>query len=351
MDTPVVFMAKGNGAVPWYRCVLPAMALGAGWAVMKTSEPDFTVAASSCTAVTGLADLFDCEVVVLQQPVGAAWERAIHRLRRAGVTVLYEIDDSVHAVRKMRDHEFAKSITKQTLRDYERCMRAADGLLVSTEWLGARLATFNPDVWVCRNGVDLKRYALTRPARDTVNVGWAGGTGHREAIRPWLAAVADVMRAEPATRFVTVGQGFARELAPEFGPVRTLAVPFAPLDTYPASMTLFDVALAPAGKGNFFRAKSDLRWLEASALGIPVIADPGVYPEIEHGVTGFHAESPDEVRELLATLVADPALRRSVGEAARAHVSEHRSIAATSADWSRALREAVAGPVARAEVA
>ena len=41
-----------------------------------------------------------------------------------------------------------------------------------------------------------------------------------------------------------------------------------PFDVYPATrMTLMDIALAPAGKSNFFRGKSDLRWLEAERAG------------------------------------------------------------------------------------
>ena len=54
-------------------------------------------------------------------------------------------------------------------------------------------------------------------------------------------------------------------------------------------MSTFDVALAPSGNNNLFRGKSDLRWLEASALGIPVVGDPAVYPEIEDGITGSAA--------------------------------------------------------------
>ncbi|HEX8101725.1 MAG TPA: glycosyltransferase [Solirubrobacteraceae bacterium] len=338
-----LFVAKGNGSVAWYRCALPAMALGLPWVGASKDDPSFTVCTGD-SVITGLEGLFDYEVVILQQPVGAAWARAIRRLQEAGVTVLFEIDDYVQAIRKMRDHDFAHTFTKENLQAFEIAMRAADGLVVSTEWLAKRYRAVNPNVWVCRNGIDLRRYALTRPARPEVNIGWAGGTGHREAIAPWLGPVAEVMQAHPAARFVSVGQPFAHELAPVVGAERTLAVPFSPLDTYPAAMTLFDVALAPAGKGNFFRGKSDLRWLEASALGVPVVADPDVYPEIEHGVTGFHAATPAEAREHLGTLVADPALRARVGEAARAYVTEHRSVQAMAPQWTRAITEAAALP-------
>ncbi len=337
-----LFVAKGNGGPAWYRCALPAMALGLPWIGVTTPRPDFAVATGAGSSVGGLEGLFDYEVVVLQQPQGVAWQRAIRRLQSAGVTVLFEVDDYVHGVGEMRDHDNAHKFGKDVVREFEMTMRAADGIIASTPWLGERYRAFNPNVWVCRNGLDLGRYALTRPAREAVSIGWAGGTGHREAMRPWLKPVEDVMRAHPDTRFVTVGQDFAHALRPRFGAERTLAVPFSALDTYPAAMTNFDVALAPAGRGGFFRAKSDLRWLEASALGIPTVADPEVYPEIEPGVTGFHADGPEAVRCHLERLVREPGLRRDIGEAARAHVEEHRSIQAMAPAWAAALQQVVA---------
>ena len=119
---------------------------------------------------------------------------------------------------------------------------------------------------------------------------------------------------------MSIGQKFADLLVPEFGPERALSIPWAPFDTYPAAMTLMDIALAPAGQDNLYRGKSDLRWLEAGALGIPLVADPLVYPEIEPGVTGFHVATPAEVTAQLIKLVDDRDLRERVGAAAKAHV-------------------------------
>jgi glycosyltransferase involved in cell wall biosynthesis len=111
-------------------------------------------------------------------------------------------------------------------------------------------------------------------------------------------------------------------------------------------MALYDIALAPAGDSSFYRGKSDLRWLEASALGQPIIADPVVYPDIEHGVTGFHASTPEEMGAILRELVADAPLRRRVGEAAKAYVTEHRSAHVSARQWASVLREVVAPAVA-----
>jgi hypothetical protein len=121
---------------------------------------------------------------------------------------------------------------------------------------------------------------------------------------------------------------------------------FTSLDTYPASMALYDIALAPAGDSSFYRGKSDLRWLEASAIGLPLIADPVVYPDIEHGVTGFHASTPAEMGEILRELVADEPLRKRVGAAAKQYVTEHRSAKVSAEQWATVLREVATPAVA-----
>jgi glycosyltransferase involved in cell wall biosynthesis len=334
-----LFLTSGTGAVAWYRCALPAMALGADWAA--TVGPPQQSGPVSGTLPTDY-DLLeaDHEVIVVQEAHGDLWEEAIQGWQAAGCTVLYEVDDWLHGVADVTGHALATRYNPGVLRAYEACMRAADGLLCSTRWLADTYAELNPNTYVCRNGIDPKRFALTPPAREHVTIGWSGGTGHESAVGPWMGSVAAVLRAHPHTRFLTVGEPFGAELAPEFGQARARAVPFTDMEVYPAAMTHFDIALAPAGPGGYFRAKSDLRWLEASALGIPVIGDPAVYPDIEHGVTGFHAATPAEAQRCLELLVSDPALRAEVGARARAHVLEHRSIGVAAAAWSAALARA-----------
>jgi glycosyltransferase involved in cell wall biosynthesis len=342
-----LFVGKGGGAVTtWYRCALPAMALGCEWYGAVLDPPDIQQTTGMSPRRLAYKNLFDYEVLVLQQPVGPAWIKAIRELQAAGITVLFEIDDYVRAIRKMEDHDFAGHFGKDQVDAYELSMAVCDGLIVSTEFLARRYRAFNENVWICRNGLDLKRYALTRPPHEQVTIGWAGGTGHREALRPWLDVVAGLMRERPEICLLTIGAQSVKEFIAEFGEERALALPFSDIYTYPAAMAGFDITLAPAGKGNFFRGKSDLRWLESSALGIPAVADPSVYGDIEHGVTGLHAATPAEAREMLETLVSDAGLRTAIGAAAQAHVAEHRSIQATAPSWATAIIEASGGTVA-----
>ena len=333
-----LFLSRGNKAPAWYRCALPALALGCDWVCYGDPPPNLALAWGRTQKDLERSDLESYDVLIVQQPAGAGWAKAIAGWQRKGIVVLADFDDDLHGVRKKRDHDFSAKFTKKRLAEYELGMRAADGVICSTEWLAKRCARVNPVTFVAQNGIDLKRYDLTLPAREHVGVGWSGATGHRDAALPWLQQVAAVMRERPEVRFTSVGQRFADLFVEEFGAQRAFSVPFTALDVYPSAMANYDIALAPAGESNFYRAKSDLRWLEASALGQATIAHPTVYPEIEHGVTGFHAATPGEMREILELLVGDRALRERVGAAAKAYVSEHRSAQATSRQWAALLQ-------------
>jgi glycosyltransferase involved in cell wall biosynthesis len=338
----VLFVGMQWSAQCWYRCALPARALGADWVGVTGRPPELRFETGQATRpMDSIADFSTYDVVVLQLVRGDGWLRTIRDLRAAGVTVLYEIDDYVHGVAKAKNHAFADRFDKARLAEFDAAMRACDGIICSTPYIATRYRAYNANVWVCQNGLDLGRYALTRGERETVTIGWAGGTGHRPALLPWLRELEAVMDSRPDTRFMSVGErGFIAPFVERHGAERAIEVPWAALEAYPAAMANFDVALAPATNSGFFRGKSDLRWLEASAIGIPVVADPAVYPDIEDGVTGLHAATPAAAREAILSLVDDPALRARIGAAARDYVREHRSSAAVAPQWSTAFAQA-----------
>jgi glycosyltransferase involved in cell wall biosynthesis len=343
MNLPrTLFVGRGNGAVAWYRCALPAMYLDQDWIGVAGDPPGVGILAGVGLATASFEDVLGYDVVVLQYQASRAWVQGVRRLQDAGVVVLFEIDDYARSVRKKRDHAIGDQFGADFLKNFEMVMRVCDGVICSTEYLARRYRSIHSRTWVCRNAIDLPRYRFTRPATDTVTIGWAGGTGHREAMEPWLPAIEAVLAARPQTRFMTIGEPFAHRLVSRFGADRCIALPSAPMESYPAAMASFDVALAPAGRSTFYQGKSDLRWLESSALGVPLVADPNVYPEIEDRVTGFHVESPTDVERTLLELVDDAELRTRVGAQANEYVAAHRSMTACATVWADLLRE-VAG--------
>lgn len=334
----VLFVGQGSSAVCYYRACLPAMFMGADWCGLAGTPPKVAFLTGLVKGETRFPAFDAYDVVVLQQPRGTKWLKIIRDLQERGVKVVFEIDDYVHGIRKMADHDFADTFKKADLEALELNMRVCDAIFCSTEYIARRYRAFNRRTFVCENALDLGRYALTRPERPTVNIGWAGATGHTKAVTPWLQEVLRVMYQRDNTAFVSVGFNYADAFIEHVGS-RAISIPWTIVDIYPSAMTMFDIALAPAGKGTFFRGKSDLRWLEAGALGIPIIADPVVYPKIEHGVTGFHAETPQQAGELLTELVDDAKLRLEVGDNARSYVRAHRDMRVGVRQWEAALAE------------
>jgi glycosyltransferase involved in cell wall biosynthesis len=339
----ILFVGISTAPSMWYRCALPAIHIGADWVGVRGQPPGLQVLTGIVRGETKLPHYDDYRVVVVQQVYGHAWLRQIHALQDRGIKVLWEVDDYLHGVAKQPDHDWAKDFGKPRLAAVESAMRICDGIICSTEYIARRYAKFNRRVYVCPNGLDVARYQLTRPPRPTVNIGFAGGTGHTTALLPWLNQVIPIMATHEDTCFVSIGDPrYATAIARRVGSERSLGVPFCPLECYPAAMTNIDIALAPATKTTWYQGKSDLRWLEASALGIPVIADPTVYPELQHGVTGFHASTPVEMTASLTTLLGDSALRDRVGQSARGYVNDFRSSDLAAPAWFEVC-SAVAG--------
>lgn len=335
------FVGMGTTSVMWYRIALPAMKLGADYVGVYDDPPNCSYATGIVKGESQRPNFNDYKVVVVQQPMGLKWLKWIRELQSRGIRVVFEVDDWLHAIKNQKDHDFRKDFGNQALSGLEMCMKACDAMIVSTEYLLNAYRHFNKKVYVCENGVDVKRYDLKLPSRPTVNVGWSGATGHRNAVTPWLQAVARVMKAKQHVSFVSIGQPFADSFRAHFSEDRSIAVPFAAIEQYPAAMTMMDIALGPAAHTGFYRGKSDLRWLEAGALGLPIVAHPLVYPRIEDGVTGFHATTPQEVEAVLMRLVDDEGLRHVVGHNARSYVLRERSAEITSRRWEEALAHVV----------
>ncbi len=346
-DIPkTLFVGWSVSVVSYYRCFLPAIALGADYVAAVGDPPNMVLTTGFGERAITVEEMFDYDVVVLQQPRSVGWLNLIRDLQAAGVRVLYEIDDYVQGARKDRKHELADVFDAEFVRNMELSMRVCDGIVCSTDFLARRYRALNARTWTCQNGIDLPRYAWPKPARTGVTIGWAGGVGHKAALERWEPALRAVLRARPDVRFVSVGHRAADEFVAEFGPERARSLPAAKIDVYPASMTLFDIAIAPSAQNSLFRGKSDLRWLEASALGVPLVADPETYPEIEDGVTGIHASTVAEVEAALLRLIDDAELRERVGTAAHKQVAATRTVQAVAESWRSVLREITSDAIA-----
>ena len=114
---------------------------------------------------------------------------------------------------------------------------------------------------------------------------------------------------------------------------------------YPMSMKIFydwlgknadwDIGIIPLVTNDFNKCKSELKYIEFSALGVPVVAsDMNVYNEaIEDGVTGFLANNEDEWVDKLSLLIDDPTLRNGIVNNAQEDILKNYSLRSRVSQW------------------
>jgi glycosyltransferase involved in cell wall biosynthesis len=323
-----LFVGQTADASCYHRIMLPALALGCDWCGLDVPPPLSVVGRGGVRAgEDGQPDFGSYDVV--QTPIQDGWLDMIPSLQASGTRVICELDYDLHAFEQ----------PPEAMAQGEALLAMCDGVICATERIAERYAPFNANTHVCLSGIDLAPYALTRPDHDTVNIGWAGRSLTHDEMRGWLAQVASVLRARPVTNFISLGQPFGDVMADSGAvePERCLSIPLVLPEQVPAAMSIFDISFDPMGRLPWRRARSALRWLEAGAWGIPFIGDARITPALEHGVTGFHARTPDDLARLLVQLVDDAALRAAVGAAARKVVEERFSMEVLAVAWREAL--------------
>lgn len=260
------------------------------------------------------------------------------RLRERGVRCVYEIDDDLW---QLPEWNAARAeFTPEILARMTEIIRACDAVTVSTDTLKERVeAETGAVAYVVPNAIplDLMPEAALR-TRAGVRVGWFGSNTHKGDLAIIEPILKQLLAERPEVTVVFMG-GTPSGLWPT-GRVE-LHGGVAPAAYYKALRGLeLDVLVAPLADNPFNRAKSAVKILEGSALGLAVVAsEVGPYRGIEHGVTGLkvHGNDPDAWFGLLREVVDSKGLRAGLGRAARAWVEAGHSMDHTGPKWRIAL--------------
>lgn len=277
--------------------------------------------------------------------------------RRHGCKLLYELDDDLIAERP-GDSAADSEQRRQTV---TRLLEAADLVFVSTPELKQRYAHHSARIVVEPNAISeplwLKPLVHTRgidvpPGLDArlpgeLRVLYAGSLTHGadlELLREPLQRLrADGWR----VRLFTVG--ITDSKADWFTSIEV------PQETKPYPrfvpwlrqlMAQMDVAVAPLVDDAFNAAKSDLKFLEYAAGGLPTVASdvPAYRHTIIHGETGLLARNAaDDWTDALRQLLASGDTRKALANAAYAYVLDERLVRHRQPLLDAAVQAAVAG--------
>lgn len=265
-----------------------------------------------------------------------AIETLIHRCRRQGMPIGYDIDDLIFDADLMREgaiHFFGqlpepeREAWLDSAHGHRRLMAAADFCLTPTKALAEQARRVNAQVRVIENGFSAEVLALSnlwrgrRQPNSSPCVGYASGTATHEADFATIARpLAAALKRQPTLGFTLVG---SLDLAPYEDLLPAAQVERRPLVEHvnlAHELARFDINLIPLQTANpFCDAKSPLKYFEAALVGIPsvAVANPTYEELIRHGENGLLAHSQEEWAENIALLASDAALRMRQAALAR----------------------------------
>lgn len=232
--------------------------------------------------------------------------------------LVYDIDDDLYHCDPENARAFRYFGDPGTRRRIIENLGVADMVTVSTEPLAKQMRQYSDNVVVIGNYLDAAVLAYPKPEWDGLTVGWAGSATHAgdfAAVSPWLR---QFYRSRPTLRW----HSFGHDYGPMTGATRRRFTKWRDIvedqAAYCASMR-WDIGVAPLADTVFNQSKSDLRFKENAAAGIPAVySRVGPYAAaVEHGVTGFLASTRKEWLAALNALADDPDLRQRIGKQAR----------------------------------
>ncbi len=244
-----------------------------------------------------------------------------------GKPFITEMDDYIFSIPSTNTASTVYAPGTGLTRIFIEQIKASDALVVSTPYLAKLYHGLCRKVFVAENGIDLplwRGFASPAPRR-RVNIGWMGGGSHTDDFTVVKDAIMELLAIRDDVTFTFVSGGSCPEFFKDI-PRLTWIHDFKSIDKYPKWIGKFgfDIGIAPLIDNNFNRGKSNLRWLEYSALGIPCVASPLPHfkESITHGVTGQLANSTEDWVNLLNGLVSAPDTRNTMGMAARQEVKD-----------------------------
>jgi glycosyltransferase involved in cell wall biosynthesis/SAM-dependent methyltransferase len=260
--------------------------------------------------------------------------RFLDYARRRSIKVVFDIDDlvfdptivdAIHGYKRLTPALQAQYL--DGVERYRKLLLACDAVTVTTPLLLREVEKLGKPGFVVPNTVNLEqvrlaRSLLERPASERAGVTIAYFSGSRTHERDFAQAEPALLRLmveHPELRMRVVG---LLDLGPAwvaFGD-RVERRPFMPYLRMLECLADVDINIAPLEVGDpFCEAKSELKFFEASLVGVPTVASATepMRLAIESGRTGLLASDVDAWYAALKRLVTDAGLRETIGTAAR----------------------------------
>jgi glycosyltransferase involved in cell wall biosynthesis len=288
------------------------------------------------------------------------YQTLLVQARRHRVPFLYDVDDLLIDVHESHpDRAFYQSRKLHALKP----LLDADLAVASTQELAGALTPFQ-NTLVLPNRLPMKLWSSdSTPSKSNAHVrgprlapsahqfsppltiGYVGSRTHAPDLEMVEDAIISVLdRHRSAVRFLSVGVPLSPKLrsheqARMVMPSKSVQHDYSQFASFARTLS-FDVGIAPLVDTPFNRCKSDVKFQEYSALGVPgVFSDLPPYRHVRHGENGLLATTTSQWADCLNQLLDSTDLRRSMS----ARAGESLRSAGSSRDertWTQLIEQA-----------
>ncbi|MBW1939840.1 MAG: glycosyltransferase family 4 protein [Deltaproteobacteria bacterium] len=318
----ILFISKGeNAASTRYRALFYFNALRAsGWRPYHLTAYNSPLSRLKLLHKAAQADV----VVILRKTFSTFF---LHLLSLCSKHLVFDLDDAIFC-----RSNGTPSKTRQNR--FKKVARHCQQIWAGNSYLANAALRYNPSVITLPTSLAPEKYSLEIKKPDNrLDLVWIGSSSTRKYLESALYCMERVADTCPSLRLKIVADFNLPSQR-----LCTVSIPWSQ-DKEAEALVSAHIGIAPMPSDSWTQGKCGLKLLQYMAAGLPVVSSPaGVNEEIvEHGVTGFLAESPEEWKTAIKKLADDPELRKAMGEAGRKRVIEHYSVDATFHKMSKAL--------------
>lgn len=299
-------------------------------------------------------NFFDIIVVQRDSLDAECAEILINHCKKFNTKLIFEIDDDLLSIDENHP-DYEEFSVKQEIMKY--LISNADVITVSTKNLREKLLEFNSNIFVIRNGLNnLFSNNFINNGSDTIKIGYMGSNTHKNDFNIIKDAIVDVKRYFSNHNMEIIFEiiGVTDEI---FDYVNQIEIP-ENNQTYPNFIKWlnriidWDIGLAPLEFNEINNSKSEIKYIEYSALGVPgIYSDVGAYSEvIENFNNGIliKENTTNEWKNAIINLIENKSLREDIIKNSHNDVFKNYSLDIFIHSWEVLLESLL--PMAKKEI-
>ena len=290
-----------------------------------------------------LAEYAEADIAVIQRLALRQNLQAVELLKKVGLKVVYDMDDNLWEI---PSYNPGKKLFEDLQDGFAAVASACDVITVSTAPIKDAIYRHNPilrnkRIEVVPNAVDFDYFRPRTNESEFVTIGWGGSNTHAEDVRRVFNLFPEIIKELPNVRLELVNHPVPTALKNH---PRVYEREFVAINEYAAHLTAWawDIFIAPLEYNRFNSCKSNIKMLEAAAIGSPIlVSDVQPYFEFcshDAALRYLICKTEKEWKSKMIELVREPQRREHLVKKMRRVAREHYDIRKVSGRWSEVFR-------------